>query len=86
MPCETADNCPIAQYDNQSSSSHRFHFAGWKRSVMHSDSKGTSFSFSISLPFGQALRHMMFPEPIDNKSSVIQSWAQWFYKYKLKCV
>lgn len=51
---------------------------------MHSDSKGASFSFSISLPFGEAGRHMMFPGSTDNKSSLVQSCTQFFYKYKLK--
>lgn len=82
--CETTSNCPIVQCDNQSSWSHRFHFAGWKRIVMHSDSKGTSFAFCINLPFGESGRHMMFPGSIDNKSSLVQSCTQFFSKYKLR--
>lgn len=84
MPCEATTDCPIGQCDNQGSSGPGFHFAGWRRSVMHSDSKGTSFSLSISLPSAGAGRHMMLPGSIDNKSSLIQSCAQFFYKYKLQ--
>lgn len=45
---------------------------------MHSDSKGTSFSVSISLPFAEPGRHMKLPGSIDNKSTLIQSCAQFF--------